>query len=85
MLTIEEMEGTPQTGLSLSRTIDSIISVVRQSKGEPVPTPEEQDVSAKQLMTLFKDDLARREAEGDAEVQERIDLDTLRRALYSDD
>lgn len=79
---IEEMEGTPQRGLTLSRTIDSIISVVRQSRGEPVPTPEERKVTAGELKDLFHDDLEPRRDAVTSETQERIDLDSLRRALY---
>ncbi len=83
MMRMQEMEGTPQIGHSLSRTIDSIISIVRQSKGQPAPTPGETKVTADELMSLFKHDLAPRAARNEVtEAQERADLDTVRRALY---
>ncbi len=82
MVEIEEMEGTPQKGLTLSRTIDSIVSVVRQSRGEPAQTPEDRQVTAGELKDLFHSDLERRPDTEGSETQERIDLDSLRRALY---
>lgn len=82
MSRMEEMEGKPQTGLTLSGTIDSIISVVRQSRGEPIPTPAERKVTADELKELFHSDLAPRAKATSTESQERIDLATLRSALY---
>ena len=82
MARMEEMEGTPQAGVGLTRTIDSIISVVRQSRGEPAPTPQERQVTAGELKELFHNDLAPREKAAGSEAQERMDLDTLRSALY---
>ncbi len=86
MLTIEEMEGTPQKGLSLPRTIEAIISIVRASKGEPAPTRRESSVTVQQMMSLFHDDLTPPAARpATSEAQERIDIDQLRRALYARD
>lgn len=85
MLTIEEMEGTPQKGPGLAGTIDAIISVVRSSKGQPSQSAEEKAITASELATLFKADLAPKANEDVSEAQERIDLDALRRALYASD
>ena len=83
MTRIEEMEGTPQAGLSLSRTIDSIISIVRQSRGQPAASPGEKKVTADELVNLFQHELAPRVARTEVtEAQERADLDSLRQALY---
>ena len=95
MTLVEEMEGTPRPTPGLMKTIESVISIVRQSRetGAAGPGSATKGPDAADLMRLFKDDLATEVAAPrrgptrvgmSLEAQEAEDLARIRRALYQD-
>lgn len=82
MMMIEEMEGAPRTGISLARSIENIMSVVCRSRGEPLPNPTHALGTPEAPAPGYRPDEPRREAWLSREARERLDLDSLRKALY---
>lgn len=87
MNSLEEMQDSPRPIPGLRKTIDTILSVVRQSRA--AEGSAETDVAdAAELMKMFRDDLEAapaRDAERPAatrEEDEAAELARIRRALY---
>ncbi|QQA41341.1 hypothetical protein [Pelagovum pacificum] len=83
------MQGTPRPTPGLLKTLETIISVVRQSheaNGEDAP---KQKVEVRELLDLFKGDLGgqrtTKRSTLSVEQQEADDLTRIRAALYSQD
>lgn len=86
MALAEEMESAPRQSPGLLKTLESVISIVRQSR-EAEGEPAAQDpVDREELLSLFKTDLADRTPAPrnlSSEQQEAEDLARIRAALYS--
>ncbi len=86
MSRFEEIEGTPRETASLSRTVETVLSLVRRSRGEPEPSPDVTREDIEDLMAEFNEELEAVEqsvAVGVEDRQERVDLRRMRAALYS--
>ena len=83
---LEEMEGRRRETTSLSKTVEAVLSLVRRSRGEPEPTPEEAKEHIEDLMAEFAVELEQAEyavAQDTKDRQERMDMRRMRAALHS--
>lgn len=80
---MEEMAGESK-GKSLSQTLQTIMSVVRQSRETSGQVRDEPRLTDRQLQDLLQNDLTKPVKQDGPEAQEQIDLGRIRAALYGD-
>lgn len=86
---LQEMEGPRRETPSVTRTIEAVMTIVRQSREGDGATPASLSAEGAQMADLFGDGEARETAGQSshaghaAETQEAEDLARIRRALYS--
>ncbi|WP_368187820.1 hypothetical protein [Aestuariibius sp. HNIBRBA575] len=76
---MEEIRGESK-GKGLTQTLQTIMSVVRQSRDGEADVQPERKLSDGELRSLFKQDLRGTKQE----TQESVDLTRIRSALYGD-
>lgn len=81
MTRLEEMEGKTQRVPGLAQSIESIVSIVRQSRGEPPLTSDQRSVAVRGHATQYEHDLEIAKSRTVSEEREQIDLQSLRAAL----